>query len=277
MKIALCLSGYYNNAVDPESGDNGFLYIEDTIINKYNPDVFIHSWEPDREVYLKELYNPIYITCEKQKDFSEVMKDNNISQEYFDEGFDREFSPFANCKISSTLSFLYSRMCSIRLAEIYQFKRKFKYDIIITARFDLSQRDKNWTGKYKVSSMTFNPELDMNLVYSAMWDQLNAGYADQWFYSNSDNMSILASAYKKALQYFQPGSEYEEVLTTGWPDSIIFDNGFYHPHQFTNEKLKEYKSQLPLMKYPKWQCVNNHLLYKWFFINTRLYNKSGFV
>lgn len=277
MRIALALHGYFNNGVDPESGDNGFKYIQEILLNKYNVDVFIHSWEPGLEPYLTSLYNPIYSTFESQIDFSTVMKENGILQEYFDYGFAREHSPYANCSIKSTLSFLYSRKAALNLVDLYEKKKKLKYDVVITARFDLGQRDKFGKWKYYVSQMNFDPSFDMGSVYSAMFDQLNAGYADQWFYSNPDNMAILATAYDKALNYFQIGSAYEEVVTQGWPDSVQYDGGFYDPNQFTNEKLKNVKSSLPLMKYPKWQCVNNHILYKWFFIDTGLYNKSRFV
>lgn len=277
MKIALALHGYYNNTRDLKSGDNGFKYIYETLLDKYNIDVFFHSWEPEIELYLKELYKPIYYTSEKQINFQDVMSENFIKQEYFDQGFNRQHSPYSSCKISSTLSFLYSRKKALDLVFLYEQKKKFTYDIVITARFDLGQIEKNRILKYYVSKIYFNQNFDMNYVYSAMWDQLNAGYADQWFYSSSKNMKILSKAYDKALLDFQPGSRYEYTVTEGWPDSVQYDGSFYDPNQFTNEKLKNWKSEAPLMKYPLWQCVNNHIYYKWFFIDNNLYNWSKFV
>lgn len=277
MKIALCLHGYFNNRADYESGDNGFKYISDLLLTKYDVDVFVHSWEPDLELYIKSLYNPVYSVYEKQIDFEEIMKEEEISQQYFDNNFDRDRSPYAACKISSTLSFLYSRKRSLDLAFMYEKKKKFEYDVVITARFDLGQRDKFGKWKYYVSQMNFDPKLDMSFIYSAMWDQLNAGYADQWFFSNSSNMKILSKGYDNALKDFQKGSRYSEILTTGWPDSVQYDGSFYDPNQFTNEKLKTWKTNAPLMKYPLWQCVNNHIYHKWFFINNNLYNWSKFI
>jgi hypothetical protein len=277
MRIALCLHGYFNNKQDSSSGDNGFKYLTDLLLEKYNVDVFFHSWELDKEVYLKELYKPVYYISEEQIDFKNIMKENNISQEYFDQDFDRKNSPYSSCKIESSLSFLYSRKKSLELAFMYEQKKKFTYDIIISARFDLGQRDKFGNWKHYVSQIKFEPTFNMNYIYSAMWDQINAGYADQWFYSNSENMKILSKAYDNALLDLQEGSVYENILTHGWPDSIEYDGSFHDPRQFTNEKLKKWKSTLPLMKYPLWQCVNNHLYYKWYFIKCELYNKSKFV
>lgn len=277
MKIALCLHGYYNNKRDLSSGDNGFKYISDNLLTKYDIDVFFHSWEPSRELYLKELYQPVYYTCEEQIDFKNIMNENKISQEYFDKNFNRNNSPYSACKIESTLSFLYSRKRALELAFLYEQKKKFKYDIVICARFDLGQVENGRILKYYVSKINFDSKNDMNYIYSAMWDQLNAGYADQWFYSNSDNMKILTKGYDSALLDFQEGSVYEYFVTNGWPDSVQFDGGFYDPNQFTNEKLKKWKSNLPLMKYPLWQCVNNHIYYKYLFIKYNLYEKSRFV
>lgn len=280
-KIALSLHGYFNNKADPDSGNNGFKYLCETLLSKYEVDVFIHSWDTDKRDHIEALYSPLFSYFEDQIDFKEVMKFSNVSQEHFDEGFDRNNSPYSTCQISSTLSFLYSRKKSLDLVYMYEEENNFKYDAVISARFDLGQRDKFGKWKYYVSQMNFDPELDMNFMYSAMWDQLNAGYADQWFYSNSNNMRLLSMAYDAALyEYFKPGSDYEKNVTTGWPDSLEYDGSFYDANQFSNEKLKPYRDLRNLvseMKYPKWQCVNNHILYKWFMIHYDLYEKSRFV
>ena len=280
-RIALSLHGYFNNKADPESGDNGFKYLCDILLNKYEVDVFVHSWSWDQKDYINALYEPKLSYIEEQVSFKEVMETNNVSQEYFDEGFDRNNSPYAACKIESTLSFLYSRKKSLDLVYAYETDNNFEYDIVISARFDLGQRDKFGKWKYYVSQMNFDPTFDMTQIYSAMWDQLNAGYADQWFYSNSNNMRLLSMAYDAALfAYFKKGSNYELAVTKGWPDSLQYDGGFYDPAQFSNEKLKPYRdARTPVseMKYPKWQCVNNHILYKWHMIVYDLYEKSRFV
>ena len=281
MRIALALHGYFNNKVDPFSGENGFKYLTDILLSKYPVDVFIHSWDVDQRSHLYDLYEPQFAIIENQLSFKEAMRELNVSQEYFDEGFDRNNSPYAACRIESTLSFLYSRKMALELVYKYETELNFQYDIVITARFDLGQRDKFGKWKYYVSQMNFDPTLDMNYIYSAMWDQLNAGYADQWFYSNSNNMRLLSMAFDAALNdYFIPNSKYEKAVTGGWPDSLQYDGSFYDPAQFSNEKLKPFRdSRNPVseMKYPKWQCVNNHILYKWHMIVYNLYEKSRFV
>lgn len=276
-KVALCLSGFFNNRADSNSGLNGYEYICDTVLDREDcdVDVFIHSWEPAREKQLIDFYQPEKCIFEENKDFASIMKENGVDEDYFNEGFNRKASKFAACKIPSTLSFLYSRKRAIELA----LESSEEYDIIITARFDLGQRDRYQNRKYHVSTMNFDPNLDMDFFYSAMWDQLNAGYADQWLYSGPENMKLVASIYDKAMEYFQKGSDYERAVTEGWPDSQEIDNmSSSDQRQFSNEMFKTPEERATnLMKYPRWQCINNHLLYKWFSIDTGLYERSKFV
>lgn len=273
-KVALCLHGYFNNRADPHSGANGYLYIKNNLLklDACNVDVFIHSWEKKREKQLKKVYNPKDCIFEEQIDFSKLMIESGISNEYYNAEFDRNGSIFSACKIESTLSFLYSRKKSIELVPS-------GYDCVITARFDLGQRDKDQQRKYHVSTMNFFPDADMNYFYSAMWDQMNAGYADQWFYSSLENMKKVASVYDLCYKAFLPKSEYEKCVTGGWFDSQEMDNlSVTDPRQFSNEMFKDEKDRAKnLMKYPLWQCINNHLYYKWALRELGLYEKSRFV
>ena len=102
-----------------------------------------------------------------------------------------------------------------------------------------------------------------------MWVQTNAGYADQWFYSNQENMIKFVGFYDKSLDYFKPKSEYEKAITNGWFDSNA-------KNEFSNEILKSVKSE-NLLKYPRWQMINNHIMHKWFMKDVGIYDKSKFV
>jgi len=272
MKIALCLYGNYNNSRDQHAGDKGYEYIKKKFLG-YEPDVYIHSYEPSNRFKFHTLFKPIDYQYEDPKDFKLLMQQAGVSQEYFDEGFDRLHSPYYNAKIASSLAFFYSRAQSVRMACMMD-----EYDWIITSRFDLGTIDANSNRKFKVSLTDFDPNLDPEFIYSAMWDQLNAGLADQWFFSKPENMENLVSIYEYAIsEYLKPGSIYEKNVTKHWPDSMLFNNGSStDPRQFTNIMLTN-RINNDLMKYPKWQCINNHLLHKWHLINIDLYKKLKFV
>jgi hypothetical protein len=111
-----------------------------------------------------------------------------------------------------------------------------------------------------------------------MWDQLNAGMADQWFYSNSENMDKFISMFDKLSAYLTKGSDYEMNVTNGWFDSNFFDA--YNPYderQFTNETLKQEGKSKDLMRYPVWECVNNHIMHKWFLKDVGLYENCKYL
>lgn len=268
--IALCLYGYYNNRADSKAGDKGYNYIKNVIYPHGNVDVFIHSWEPDRENQLKDHYNPKEAVFEAQIDFEERRKKVGIDVNFIDQGFNRQKSKYAQCSVPASLSFFFSRGKSISLLEKHCALTGNQYDIAIVARFDLGQRSRMHKG-YNVSTMDFDPTLDMDYIYSSMWAQLNAGYADQWFFSSPENIFMLQKMYVKSIDYFKPNSEYQNAITAGWFDSN-------KKNEFSNEILKPIeKRSKNLIKYPRYQMINNHIMHKWFFKDVGLYEKSKFV
>ena len=99
--------------------------------------------------------------------------------------------------------------------------------------------------------------------------QLNHGYADHWFFSNSPNMDTLSLMFDRVKDYYQLDSKYVKKVTTGWPDSN-------NNSEFSNEFFLINKSS-DLKKFPLWACVDNHKLYKWYLIDTGLYERSKFI
>lgn len=270
MKTALCLYGYFNNKVDNSAGLKGYGYINDLIISKVDDvDIFIHSWDVKNKELILSKYDAKKCVIEDQINFDNIANEYGISQSKIDGSFKRNQTMYKTCSVNSTLSFLYSRSESIKMALNEAKNAGVDYDCIITCRFDLGFRSKEHRG-YNVSKMNFTPELDMNYIYSAMWVQLNAGYADQWFFSNQKNMEQLSTMYDKTLaDYFKLDSEYNKTLVNGWVDSNA-------NNEFSNEMLKP-TSNSNLIKYPQWQMINNHILHKWHFYATDLYGKSKFI
>lgn len=269
-KIALCLHGKYNNRLSKDSGNDGAEYIKEVILNQRNCniDVFIHCWDLDSEKKINKFYHQFLkkSVFEPQIDFKEIILKLGIDDQLFNPPNQQHFRTCAN-----SLSFFYSRKKVIELKANYEKEVGIKYDCVIVSRFDLGQIDKyNGSHPYNVSEINFSPYFDMNYIYSAMWDQLNCGYADQWFYSCSANIDKIAGLYEKSLEYFLPNSSYIRALQS-WPDSNIndeFSNEFFKSQEFKSKNLYCYKAE---------NAVNNHAIYKWFFIDSNLYSLSRFV
>ncbi|MEH0860075.1 hypothetical protein [Halobacteriovorax sp. DPLXC-1] len=268
MKIALCIYGKYNNRLSPTSGDEGFNYIYEQLLSKYSQiDVFIHSWDIDLQDKITNKYKKWLrdSSFENQIDFNITIKNHNIDESVFQFPGQQNFRT-----ISNSLSFFYSRAQAIKLKRKYEQNNSIIYDSVIVTRFDTGQMDKyNGYQPWKVSELVYDPEADMNYIYSAMWNQLNDGFADMWFYSSSANIDILATMYEKSLEYYKKDSEYLSMIQKGLPDS--------NPTNiFSNEVLSSNKSK-KLKKFKEFEGHNNHLIHKYFMIDSGLYKKSKYV
>ncbi len=265
LKIALCLYGRYNNRFSTHSGDDGHKYIKKQILS-HKADVFIYSQEPSMKEHILEKYrNTTKYKFENPKDFSQIIQENGINEEIFQNKEREQFRTVAN-----SLNFFYNRKQAIVLKQEHEKANNFTYDVVIVCRFDLAQIDK-YNGKqpYRVSHITFNPYLNMHYIYTAMWNQLNCGYADQWFYSSSKNIDALSTMYDKSLQYFQPNSAYLQAIANGIIDSNADD-------EFSNEYFKKEKCR-KMYQYKVNEGINNHLMHKYFMIDANLYNCSKFL
>ena len=257
MRIAVCISGYFGSTADPSSdGAKGFEYIKRELLQSYEADVFIHTWDKSRASEIYELYSPWIkkFSVESQKTF-----ENEMAKV----GGDWSNSPCAKLPF---LSQAYGRQKSLNLRSEYEKENNFKYDWVIYCRFDLGVRDLHADPRYRCCEIDFYSELDPNLFYSKYWNQFNQGFADMWFYSSSENMDIYAKYYDFIFKEMQPNSEYFKNMESGWFDSNLDD-------EFSNEMYKENKA-VQRWKYPtSWCRGNNHSFHKWFFKQNGLYDK----
>ena len=266
MKIALCLHGYFANAGGYEAGVEGYKYIRRKLLEKHDVDVFIHSWDLENKDTILSLYNPAASLFEEQNQFKYEL--SQVDEEHFFGPSKEAPGMYSINNIFKAMSFLYSRKYAVRLKSEYEQSNGFEYDCVVLARFDLGQRGKEHYQKYYATNFNFSELLDMNYVYSAFWNQLNHGYADHWFFSNSKNMNIVSKLYDKVIEYYQKDSEYVKRVITSWADTNESD-------EFSNEFFKNSKSLEK--KFPLWGCIDNHKLYKWYFIDSGLYNISKFI
>lgn len=266
-KRAIAIYGRFNNRYSKESGLNGFKYIKEQILDWGNFDVFVYSNDIENRNLIFNTYEKISkkIIVEKPIDFEKLINIKKIDQSQF-----VPIESFRN--LSNTLAFLYSRKKSLELIKNFSSEENNNYEVIVTCRFDLGQIDLyNGPQDYRVSKINFNPAYDMNYFYSAMWNQLNAGFADQWFFSKPSQMYKLIDMYEECFDYFQSGSDYFRFITEGIEDSNI-------NNAFSNEIFKSpnQKSKF-LSKRSIESSIDNHLLHKYFFIKKDIYNKSRFL
>lgn len=152
INVALCLSGYPRF-----HSEKSYQSMKREILDKYNTDVFIHSWVSRDIDYvypfatwsnilnpihipstihddLKKIYNPVDIIIEEPRSFSQFSKDDYLSNNMP--------SMFYSLKMADSMRFFYSR---------YTGK---KYDFVVRARTD--------TLLYELPDLS---SLDINTIY----------------------------------------------------------------------------------------------------------------
>jgi len=266
MRVAVCLHGLARGSSTPAAGgyEEKFRTLLDLIGDS---DTFIHCWDTDLEHSLIADFKPKSSIFEKQKNFqnelSHFSRYNIFSQVW-------KNSP-SQGDIFKTLSFLYSRKKSIDLKKQYEIDNRFKYDCVLTVRFDAFHHN---NGKNATSHVDFDPTRDMKYLYQAYWNQTDAGASDHWFYSNSETMDKVADLYDNLEDYLNPTSEYASWCKNGFPLTDLND-------ELSNQVLKPEKDRAKDLKKFTFNdiiLINNHVLYKYHFIKNDLWeDKSIFL
>ena len=237
MRIALCISGYFNSTKDKSSrGLDGFNHIKNHILHNKNVDIFIHSWDINSKIEIENLYAPYLKESffEPQIDFKPIYFENNLDI------FKPHGTPFWN-----VLSQYYSVQKSFELC----YNTSKKYDCVIKARFDLGRINRKASGNskqnpYAVQCINFDISLNMNNLYMADWQYINSeGPADMWFYSGYQNMKNFTKVFDILSKDIRTESEFE--IWAGDNDGGIVNAIKGWKWFFIKTNLWEKKSLLP--------------------------------
>jgi len=236
MKIALCISGYFNSLTDKLSkGEDGYKYIKKHILDKGDVDVFIYSWDIDKQDRINELYKPKKSVFESQKDFSSI-----ISKGGLDSIKNYPRPP------SSVLSHLYSVAESIKMA----YESDVSYDLVVKARFDLGRINRNSSGPGKINPhavqcINFTTNIEGNKIYMANWNHFHMGPADMWFYGSSKIMKEFTNLYTKLESEMYIDSDFHKFATKIENNPGDLSNAIaFYKYWMINNKLWEKRKKL---------------------------------
>lgn len=199
MKVALCLHGLFNSTYDLTSnGCDGYSYIKKHILDGRDVDVYIHSWEVQKQDEIRNLYSPRRAVFEEQKSFDELIESRGLNKL-----FNAPRPP------KNILSHLYSVTEAVKLASIDI------YDVVIKARFDLGRINRNTSGPgymnpYPVQCINFQTNIEPDKIYMANWNHFHMGPADMWFYGSQQVMNHFTSLYSDLVDNFVVGGEYHK-------------------------------------------------------------------
>jgi hypothetical protein len=231
-KVALCLHGLFDSKTDSSSlGIIGYEYIKKHILDVYDTDVYIHSWDLVKSEMIKNLYSPIKCKFEKQIDFSELIHNKKL-----DNLIGAPRSP------QSVLSHFYSIQKSF---ELLYLNHSEEYDIVIKSRFDLGQINRK-TSPYNVECISIDLN-NLNKINMASWPDkwmLNEGPPDMWFYSNFENMKLFSTIYNSIENYMTIGTPFSDNVSDRLGIQNISNASVLYKKFFEDNNLWENRNPL---------------------------------
>lgn len=222
MKIAVCLHGLstgHNSKGDPVSFLKSYDFLKKNIIDKYDADVYIHTWADglEHKENLEKIYNPTSLIFEKKSTFG--LQDVNTH----------------NQKIWMTKSRWYSYMKSIELKIATEKETGINYDFVLATRFD----------NVVVTPFDFSSYKD-DIFYSAEWDwpHNETGFLDYWFLSSTNVMDKFHRLYESIDEYISEGCALSShVLSRYHVDKLGLKRG-HIKREYKDFCLERHYSQL---------------------------------
>jgi hypothetical protein len=179
MKIAVCISG------QPRAYAQGYEYMKRNLLDKYDCDIFIHTWK--NKVYnidnVISLYKP---------------KLHEVENPYEKDVFDHLFPNTPNAKgwpPTATVSMFYSMFKSLTLKAEYEIESG-KYDWVVKTRFD-----------YAINGVIPFEQLDRNRLYipNCRMTPLRDFGNDQFAFASNGIMTDYMSTYLYLRFYYEGG------------------------------------------------------------------------
>ena len=259
MKIALCLSGLAEgtNDIGRNSGgiDYSFPHFKEHFFDKYDVDVFAHSWSTEAEDKILDLFKPKKYIIEKQIKFKpgkyrKIPGHKRDQEAKFGKALAKGrayrdvvkgYHPPKNRK-QQCYSQWYSRKKSVELKKEYEIENNFTYDFVMISRFDVCFFTDipfaDLDSDYLYAPENTDPLIDGKkakynaaLIYKKNPERVEfktnswkaKGLMDFWFLSSSKNMDEFAKLFDHLDSYFDKKFHGCEHAATRHARDMILD------------------------------------------------------
>ena len=176
MKIALCFTG------QARSFQKGFEYYKKNLLDHFDVDVYIHTWQFDGEKELENLYKPLRMLTEETLVVDADTKYTNTPNS-------QKYPP----------RFTYSALYSINECRMLMMSSGIEYDWVIKTRTD-----------YALNVQIPFEQLDNTKLYipnCRMVPERDFGN-DQFAFSSQSNMDKYMSTFQNMDKYYEAGTQY---------------------------------------------------------------------
>lgn len=197
MRIALCLfgfshGGYQNRQVNFFKGYEGF---KKYLFDKYDVDVFVHSWN-DNEENITKYYKPKKMLLEDQDEFKQKFES---SDDYKNFKYGLKDVKYYSARVKyKDYSQFYSIYQSNKLRLEYQKEHNFTYDIIILTRFDLDIKINKDLNSYDMTKFYVNDKKECRYR-----DQINKHkyVIAKLYMGNDEDITYMSNLYHHLHEY----------------------------------------------------------------------------
>ena len=214
-KLTIAISGQIvrENSANLMNFWRGFINIQNALYEVDDLNIVAHSWNPEYDNLVKNVYDPGILSSEKQPSFTkEFMPLINPINNY-EKGLSRINSTWKNVTPQTILGNVKSRTKAIKLLSNLNLDDDTK---ILATRWD-----QGCTGSQSVNEIIFDKSLDKNYHYISYFSEIDEGYADMWFVSPYHITKEFENFEKYVLAALAIKNNYFENFTAkGWPLAI---------------------------------------------------------
>ena len=314
-KLILVISGQIvrENSANLMNFWRGFINIQNAIYGIEDLKIVAHSWNPEYNNLVKNVYNVHIIESEKQKSFVKEYMPLLDPIDKFEKGLKRYTSTWKRVSAQAILGNATSRTKAISLLDELLLGDD---DKVLVARWDAG-----CTGSKEVNSIIYDTSLDNNYFYISYYSEIDEGYADMWFLAPYKYTKKFKGYKKYVLNSLSGGNSYFEDFTkNGWFLVLKKNNRVFVFNQYKKVFLKKILNKFPFyivkktfpslsnkitglqqrlknkieipqitgenslfisskteVKFPNYQALNNHAILKSFIRDAELREKTRFL
>lgn len=210
-KLTIVLSGQIcrENSANLYVFWQGFINIQNSIKDTNKVQFVGHSWNPEFDGFVKDVYAPVLYESEVQKSFVKEFMPLISPVNKFESGFNRSKSTWSKIHPNMLFGQVTSKTKSIALLSKLNLDAE---EQILSTRWDIG-----CSGGEEVNNIIFDEALPKNYLYLAYFPYVDEGYADMWFFGPYKHIKIFEE-YKKYLEDSLAGknSYFEDFTQNGW-------------------------------------------------------------
>jgi hypothetical protein len=239
-KLVLVLSGQIvrENSANLMNFWRGFIHIQKALYEINDLKIVAHSWNPEYNHLVKNVYDMDVLESEKQGSFVKEYIPLLDPVDRFEKGLKRFSSTWKKVSYQAILGNARSRTHAIELLSKLNLKEN---DKVLALRWDAG-----CTGSKEVNTIIYDNSLDEKYFYLSYYSEVDEGYADMWF-SAPYKLAVHFEEYEKyVLDCFAGKNNFFESFTkNGWFLALPKNNRLFILNQYKKAFLRKILYKFP--------------------------------